>query len=77
LNTGAEKFFDADRRKNAIEPKKSKEAAMTVRLTIQSFPITLFMRKRAILCLAKLRRLVNGRVAAAISCYAYRAALPP
>jgi hypothetical protein len=50
---------------------------MTVRLTIQSSPITLFMRKRAILCLAKLRRLVNGRVAAAISCHAYRAALPP
>jgi hypothetical protein len=49
---------------------------MTVRSTIQSSPITLVMRKGAILCLAKLRRLVNGWVAAAISCHAHRAALP-
>jgi uncharacterized protein YjiS (DUF1127 family) len=49
---------------------------MTVRSTIQSSPMTPFTRKRAILYLAKLRRLMNGWVAAAISRYACRAALP-
>ena len=45
---------------------------MTVRPTIQSSPMTPFARKRAILYLAKLRRLVNGWVAAAISRHARR-----
>ena len=49
---------------------------MTVRPTIQSSPMTPFARKRAILYLAKLRRLVNGWVAAAIFRHARRAALP-
>jgi len=49
---------------------------MTVRPTIQSSPMMPFTRKRAILYLAKLRRLVNGWVAAAIFRHARRAALP-
>jgi uncharacterized protein YjiS (DUF1127 family) len=49
---------------------------MTVRPTIQSSPMTPFAGKRAILYLAKLRRLVNGWVAAAIFRHARRAALP-
>jgi hypothetical protein len=59
-----------------LSPRSPKEAAMTVRLTIQSFDNALHAEKSYPL-LAKLRRLVNGRVAAAISCHAYRAAQRP
>jgi hypothetical protein len=50
---------------------------MTVRQAIQSSPMTPFARKRAILYLAKLRRLVNGWVAAAISVMPAARRCPP
>lgn len=74
LSKGAEKFLMSIDARTQL-PKKSKEVAMTLRSTIQSSPITLVVRKRTFVCLARLGRLVNSWVAAAISCHAHRAAL--
>ena len=74
LSTGVEKFPMLVDARTQLSPRSPRK--LTVRSTIQSSPITLVVRKRAVLCLAKLRRLVNGWVAVAISRHAHRAALP-